>query len=60
MSTAIGPDVTVEERIAPVAAIKPEMASLNTNSMNAALANWKTGENDINDRLYALFSILDI
>jgi 3-keto-5-aminohexanoate cleavage enzyme len=44
MSTAIGPAATVEERIAPIAAIGPEMASLNTNSMNAALANWKTGE----------------
>ncbi|MDB9822815.1 3-keto-5-aminohexanoate cleavage protein [Deltaproteobacteria bacterium] len=44
MSTAIGPDATKDERIAPIAAIEPEMASLNTNSMNAALANWKTGE----------------
>jgi 3-keto-5-aminohexanoate cleavage enzyme len=44
MSTAIGPDATKEERIAPIAIMKPEMASLNTNSMNAALANWKTGE----------------
>ena len=44
MSTAIGPDANKEERIAPIAAIEPDMASLNTNSMNAALANWKTGE----------------
>ena len=44
MSTAIGPGVSREERIAPISAMKPEMASLNTNSMNAALANWKTGE----------------
>ena len=44
MSTAIGPGVSKEDRIAPIAAIEPEMASLNTNSMNAALANWKTGE----------------
>jgi len=44
MSTAIGPDATKEERIAPIGAIKPDMASLNTNSMNAALANKKTGE----------------
>jgi len=43
MSTAIGPGVSREERIAPIAALAPEMASLNTNSMNAALANWKTG-----------------
>jgi 3-keto-5-aminohexanoate cleavage enzyme len=44
MTTAIGPKATPEERIAPIAAIGPDMASLNTNSMNAALANWKTGE----------------
>lgn len=44
MSTAIGPDATKEERIAPISVIKPDMASLNTNSMNAALVNKKTGE----------------
>src|SRR4030042_2435265 len=44
MSTAIGPGVSKDDRIAPIDAMKPEMASLNTNSMNAALANWKTGE----------------
>jgi len=44
MSTAIGPAASKEERIAPIIAIKPDMASLNTNSMNAALANKKTGE----------------
>lgn len=44
MSTAIGPGVSKDDRIAPIKAIKPDMASLNTNSMNAALANKKTGE----------------
>ena len=44
MSTAIGPGVSRDERIAPIIAIEPDMASLNTNSMNAALANKKTGE----------------
>ena len=44
MSTAIGPGVTQEERITPIEVMEPEMASLNTNSMNAALANWKTGK----------------
>ncbi|MBW2065456.1 MAG: 3-keto-5-aminohexanoate cleavage protein [Deltaproteobacteria bacterium] len=44
MSTAIGPGVSKEDRIAPIAAIEPDMASLNTNSMSAALANRKTGE----------------
>jgi len=33
-----------EQRIAPVIDIKPEIASCNTNSMNFALANHKTGE----------------
>jgi 3-keto-5-aminohexanoate cleavage enzyme len=44
MSTAIGPGVDKEARIAPIADLEPDMASLNTNSMNAALANHKTGE----------------
>lgn len=44
MSTAIGPWVTQDQRIAPIEVIKPDMASLNTNSMNFGIANWKTGE----------------
>jgi 3-keto-5-aminohexanoate cleavage enzyme len=44
MSSAIGPMASTEERIAPIAAVEPQMASLNTNSMNYGLANWKTGE----------------
>jgi len=44
MSSAIGRGTSREERIAPIAAMEPEMASLNTNSMNYGLANWKTGE----------------
>lgn len=44
LSTAISPDATADERIAPVATYAPDLASLNTNSMNAALANRKTGE----------------
>jgi 3-keto-5-aminohexanoate cleavage enzyme len=44
MSSAIGPWVTQEQRIAPIVAIKPPMASLNTNSMNFGIANWRTGE----------------
>jgi len=43
-STAIGPNVTEDERIAPVLACKPEMASLNTNSMNFGIVNHKTKE----------------
>lgn len=44
LSTAISPESTIEQRIAPVPVLKPDLASLNTNSMNAALANRKTGE----------------
>lgn len=44
LSTAISPESTVAQRIAPVPALKPDLASLNTNSMNAALANRATGE----------------
>jgi len=35
---------TPEARIAPVIDLKPEMASFNTNTMNFAMANHKTGE----------------
>jgi 3-keto-5-aminohexanoate cleavage enzyme len=44
MSTAIGPFLSDKQRIAPVVAVKPEMASLNTNSMNFALVDHKTGQ----------------
>jgi 3-keto-5-aminohexanoate cleavage enzyme len=41
LSTAIGIGATPEERINVVKELKPEMASLNTNSMNFALGDWK-------------------
>jgi 3-keto-5-aminohexanoate cleavage enzyme len=41
LSTAIGMGVPPEERISVVERFKPEMASLNTNSMNFAMGNWK-------------------
>ena len=44
LSSAVGMGKTPEQRIAQIVAIKPEMASLNTNSMNFAGANRKTGE----------------
>jgi 3-keto-5-aminohexanoate cleavage enzyme len=44
ISTAIGAGISKEQRIAPIADLEPEMASLNTNSMNFGAANWKTGE----------------
>uniref|UniRef100_A0A7C4ETH5 3-keto-5-aminohexanoate cleavage protein n=1 Tax=Desulfomonile tiedjei TaxID=2358 RepID=A0A7C4ETH5_9BACT len=44
LSSAVGPFKTAEQRIKPIIEIKPEMASLNTNSMNFAAVNRKTGE----------------
>ncbi len=44
MSTAIRPMLTAEQRIAPIREFKPDMASLNTNSMNFALADHTTGD----------------
>lgn len=44
ISTAIGIGVTKEQRIAPVAACKPDMASLNTGTMNFAIADHRTGD----------------
>ncbi len=41
-STAVGPGKTQDERIAPVLACKPEMASLNTNSMNFGVVDHKS------------------
>jgi len=43
MSSAITAGLKAEQRIAPIVAIKPEMASLNTNTMNFALADHKKG-----------------
>ena len=44
MSSAIGPGVTAEQRIAPIVEMKPDLASLNTNSMNFALVDHKSGK----------------
>jgi len=43
MSSAITIGVTPEQRITPIVEMKPELASLNTNSMNFALADRKRG-----------------
>lgn len=44
LSTAITANLTPEQRIAPVIQLHPEMASLNTGTMNDGLCNHKTGE----------------
>ena len=43
MSSAISAQYSPEERIAPIEALKPEIASLNTNSMNFAIADRRSG-----------------
>jgi 3-keto-5-aminohexanoate cleavage enzyme len=44
LSSAIGGGATQEQRIAPVQNYKPPLASLNTNSMNFSIGNFKTGQ----------------
>jgi len=44
LSTAISAGVTPEQRIAPIETFKPDMASLNTNTMNFAIADHKSGK----------------
>ena len=43
LSSAVGPLSTADQRIAQIVEIKPEMASLNTNTMNFAVADRKSG-----------------
>lgn len=44
LSSAVGGARTPEERITQIIEVKPEMASLNTNTMNFGAINRKTGE----------------
>ncbi|MEK6195051.1 MAG: 3-keto-5-aminohexanoate cleavage protein [Deltaproteobacteria bacterium] len=44
LSSAVGYGATPEQRIAQIVAVKPEMASLNTNTMNFSFMNRKTGQ----------------
>jgi 3-keto-5-aminohexanoate cleavage enzyme len=44
LSSAVGPFKTPEQRIAQIMEIRPEMASLNTNTMNFSLIDRKTGK----------------
>jgi 3-keto-5-aminohexanoate cleavage enzyme len=44
LSTAISSIVTPKQRITPVSTFKPPIASLNTNSMNFAVGDHKTGK----------------
>jgi len=44
LSSAVGPGATPEQRLAQVIAIKPQMASLNTNTMNFSIIDRNTGQ----------------
>jgi 3-keto-5-aminohexanoate cleavage enzyme len=44
MSSAIASGLIAEQRIRPIEIMLPDMASLNTNTMNFGMANHKTGE----------------
>jgi len=44
LSSAVGMNKTPEQRIAQIVAVRPEMASLNTNSMNFAAIDRKSGK----------------
>jgi len=44
MSSAITTGLSPDQRIAPIVEMKPDMASLNTNTMNFALADHKQGK----------------
>lgn len=44
LSSAVGIGKTPEERLTQIVEIKPEMASLNTNTMNFAIADRKSGQ----------------
>lgn len=44
LSSAVGIGKTAEQRISQIIAVKPEMASLNTNTMNFSIIDRKTGK----------------
>ncbi|PKN69546.1 MAG: hypothetical protein CVU54_09420 [Deltaproteobacteria bacterium HGW-Deltaproteobacteria-12] len=44
LSSAVGMGKTPEQRISQIIAVKPEMASLNTNTMNFCIVDRKTGK----------------
>ena len=59
LSTAIGAGVSPDDRIRPVIELRPDMASLNTNTMNFALADHKTGEIGIEIIFENTFAMLE-
>ena len=58
LSSAVGMNKTAEQRISQIVAIKPEMASLNTNTMNFGLLDRKSGKIFIDYVFENTFSML--
>ena len=58
LSTAITANLTHEQRIAPVIELKPDIASLNTATMNDGLADHKTGERFFEDTFENTLSMI--
>lgn len=58
LSSAVGAGKTPEQRIAQIVEIKPEMASLNTNTMNFSIIDRKTGNIIIDNIFENTFTML--
>ena len=58
LSSAVGAGCTAEQRISQIVAVKPEMASLNTNTMNFSIMDRKTGKIFIDYVFENTFSML--
>lgn len=58
LSTGVRFEATEEERIRHIVAVKPEIASLNTNTMNMSFFNRKTGELKEDHVFYNSFSMI--
>ena len=58
LSSAVGMGKTAEQRISQIVAVKPEMASLNTNTMNFSIIDRKTGKIFIDYVFENTFSML--
>ncbi len=53
-----GVGIATEDRLAPIKALKPEVASLNTNTMNFAMVDRKTGKINIDNVFTNTFTML--
>lgn len=58
LSTGVRFEATDDERIRHIEAVKPEIASLNTNTMNMSFFNRKTGELKVDHVFYNTFTMI--